>query len=630
MKVSHDWLQSFFEKPLPSAEEIERALTFHSFEIEGVENSPAGGGSDSVIDVDVLANRAHDCLCHFGIAKEISTVLSIPLAHDPFARKTELSPESNMIDISVESSSQCPRYAAAVIRGIEVKDSPEWLRNRLEAIGQHSINTVVDATNYVMFHLGQPLHAFDMDKLADSDGNASISVRFAKEGERIILLGGDEHELSEEMQLITNALTDAPIAVAGVKGGVAAEVDSKTTNIIIESANFDPVVTRKSAQALKLQTDASKRYENEISPELVGAGLSMVVELIQQIAGGVLEGFADEYPQKVENWEVKMRASRLNSLLGTNISNPEIEDIFTRLNFEYERDGDDTYVVTPPFERLDLQIEEDLIEEVGRIFGYENIPERAPEAFEMESINKDFYYAERIREALRHAGYSEVYTYSLVATGEIQTENALASDKQCLRPTLAFALESALERNARMLPVLGADAVRIFEIGNVFKKEGEHMALAIASTNGTEDAQKAVEDVLGISITWSGEGNVQECLLSALLKKLPDPEKYADAPVIQKHSYTPFSLYPFVLRDIAMWTPEGTTADAVLATVTEEAGELLVSATLFDEFSKDGRTSFAYRLAFQSHDRTLTDEEINQIMKKVEGTLNSMEGFEVR
>ncbi|PIT91354.1 hypothetical protein COU17_00995 [Candidatus Kaiserbacteria bacterium CG10_big_fil_rev_8_21_14_0_10_49_17] len=626
MKISHDWLQSFFEKPLPSAEEIERSLTFHSFEIEGVERK----GGDSVIDVDVLANRAHDCLCHFGIAKEVSTVLSIPLIHDPLTREIPLAPESNMIDVSVESSSQCPRYAAAVIRGIEVKESPEWLRNRLEAIGQRSINAVVDATNYVMFHLGQPLHAFDMDKLADADGNASITVRLAREGERITLLGGDEHALSREMQLITNTLTGTPIALAGVKGGIVAEVDSKTTNIVIESANFDPISTRKTAQALKLQTDASKRYENGISPELAGAGLAMAVELIQQIAGGVLEGFADEYPQKVESWQVRMRASRLNTLLGTNISNPEIEDIFTRLNFQYKREGGDIYTVTPPFERLDLQIEEDLIEEVGRIFGYENIPEHAPEQFEVESINKSFYYAERIREALRKIGYSEVYTYSLVKAGEIKTENALASDKQYLRASLAPALADELERNTRILPVLGVDAVRIFEIGTVFTKEGEHTALAIASSKNSDDAQKAVADVLGISVEWSREGDVWECTLSAQLKKLPDPESYEGAPVIHAHSYSPFSPYPFALRDIAVWTPEGTAADMVLETIAEEAGELLVSATLFDEFSKDGRTSFAYRLVFQSHDRTLTDEEINTVMRKVEGVLNDTSGFEVR
>jgi len=356
----------------------------------------------------------------------------------------------------------------------------------------------------------------------------------------------------------------------------------------------------------------------------------MAVELIQQIAGGVLEGFADEYPQKVESWQVRMRASRLNTLLGTNISNPEIEDIFTRLNFQYKREGGDIYTVTPPFERLDLQIEEDLIEEVGRIFGYENIPEHAPEQFEVESINKSFYYAERIREALRKIGYSEVYTYSLVKAGEIKTENALASDKQYLRASLAPALADELERNTRILPVLGVDAVRIFEIGTVFTKEGEHTALAIASSKNSDDAQKAVADVLGISVEWSREGDVWECTLSAQLKKLPDPESYEGAPVIHAHSYSPFSPYPFALRDIAVWTPEGTAADMVLETIAEEAGELLVSATLFDEFSKDGRTSFAYRLVFQSHDRTLTDEEINTVMRKVEGVLNDTSGFEVR
>src|SRR3989344_4100921 len=342
MKISRNWLQTFFNAPLPDARALSDALTFHAFEIESVEND--------VLDVKVTPNRGHDCLSHRGIAKEISAILNIPMKSDPLRDAASLVPKTVSVSVAIDTP-LCARYIAGFIRGVKVGPSPDWLRAHLESIDQKSINNVVDAANFIMFNLGQPLHAFDASKLKEKGGQYSISIRTAGKGEKITTLDGKEFSLSESMLVITDGNSDKAIGIAGVKGGKSAEVSEATTEIILESANFDGVSVRKTAQALKLRTDASQRFEQGISPELAVYGMQAVADLILKVAGGESVGFADEYPTPQEKKQVSVSVVQVNEILGTALGEKDIADTLARLGLPFELKGEQ-FTVSVPFERF--------------------------------------------------------------------------------------------------------------------------------------------------------------------------------------------------------------------------------------------------------------------------------------
>ena len=326
MIVSYKWLQTYFDEKLLAPEELEELLTLHAFEVENIEKVD----DDYILDIDVLPNRAHDCLSHRGIAKEIALLLGLNIKQ----LKKDSLPSSNDIKVQVENKEQglCRRYIGRRVNGIKVAQSPDWLKERLETIGQKSINNIVDATNYVMFDIGQPLHAFDADKV-----EGDIVVRLAKKGEKIITLSGDEVELDESVLVIADGKD--PLAIAGVKGGKKAEVDENTTNIILEAANFVPVNVRKTSRKLNILTDSSKRFENEISPEVAQWGMEEVSTLIVDIAGsdGTKVGeVVDVYPKVANLYKVGVSLEEINKILGVQITESEVEDIWNRFGFEVE------------------------------------------------------------------------------------------------------------------------------------------------------------------------------------------------------------------------------------------------------------------------------------------------------
>jgi len=636
MKISYAWVEKYFEKPIPAPEKIADVITFHAFEIDSVEKK----GGDTVLDVKVLPDRTHDCLSHRGVAKEISVICDIPLASDPLKKNPDLSRKATTLTVTVEDPRLCPRYGAAVIRGVSVKPSPTWLKERLEAVGQRSVNNVVDATNFVMFNVGQPLHAFDASKLSEKSGKYAIAVRSAKKGESITTLDNKKYELTESMLLITDGNSGEPIGIAGIKGGKAAEINETSKDIIIESANFNAVSTRKTSHALKLRTDASTRFENDLSPEFVGYGLVGAVELIQRLAGGELEGYIDEYPKPPEGWTVSVSRDEVNALLGTKMTSSDIESILKRFTFTYEIQGE-TFHVTVPFERLDLRIKEDLIADIGRIYGYDNIPTIAPEPLVQPlEINKTFYYTDKIRTLLAEREFSEVYTSVFTKEGERAVQNKVESDTPYLRTNLTPSLESALEMNFKNKELFGLEEVRIFEIGQTWTKKEEKLMLGLA-IKGNKKSQKPA-DILPELIKELGmdhsdilqnvrmNSSVAEIDLGALVEALPEPTSYQKTEGLTDIRYKTFSRFPFVLRDIALWVPEGVTSEEIAKILTENAGDLLHSHKLFDEFRKEGKISYAFRLVFQSLERTLSDEEVNKIMEKVVKNLEKNEGWKVR
>ena len=612
MKISREWLQKYFQAPLPDATKISDALTFHAFEIEGVEKV----GDDDIIDVKITPNRGHDALSHRGIAKEISAILNIPLASDPLKGAPNLSPTTDAVSVIIEDTELCPRYIAGYIKGVNVGPSPVWLKERLEAIGQRSINNVVDATNFVMFNIGQPLHSFDAGKLTEKvqQGDAllskaspcyAIEIRKAKEGETMVALDEKTYKLGESNLVISdkNRGDTSIIGIAGVKGGKASGIDESTHDIIIESANFNGVSVRKTAKALNLATDASQRFQQVLSPELAAYGMKSAVDMILKLAGGELVGFADAYPKPVTPWQVAFTAARTSKLLGIEVTAEEIRTSLTHLGFSFKEEPKGTFVVEPPFERLDLQIPEDLIEEVGRMIGYERIPAIELPAFEKQpEANQNFAKAETIREHLRAKGYSDVHTSVFADKGERAVLNKVDSVKPFLRSNLLDGLKDALKKNIPNKDLLGLKEIKLFEIGTVWSGGNEDMH--IASIGEKEKAE---------------EGTLADI----------KPEAIDALPVSTTERYQSFSRYPSITRDIALWVSSDTQSEEVKNVISQSAGNLMSRIDQFDEFKKGDKTSYAFRLVFQSFEKTLTDDEANGAMNAVYEAVKAR-GWEVR
>jgi len=597
MLISRLWLQRFFDIPLPPALALADALTFHAFEIETVEGE--------TLDVKVTPNRGHDCLSHRGIAKEISAILNISLTHDPLKKPMSGFTKSRYLNVSIENPSLCSRYIAGYIRGVKVGPSPDWLKDHLESVGQKSINNVVDAANFVMFHIGQPMHIFDARTLAskskqktENSEQLKILVRNAKKGEKIETLEGKEYELSDSMLVVLDANSIKPIAIAGVKGGKFAEVTEITTDIILEAANFDGVSVRKTAQALKLRTDASTRFEQILSPEMAAIGMRELVDLIKEIAGGEVEGFVDEYHRKQKNAAVLTTSKQINHILGTDINEDKISDTFTRLGFPFDIKSS-VFVITPTFERLDIAIPEDLAEEVGRIIGYEKIPgielPSLDSAVDKPQINENFYTAEHVREKLISMGYSEVYTSVFSDKGERRVANKVGGERPFLRSNLLDGLKEAVERNVFNKDVLGIKEVKLFEIGTIWDAGMEEVVVGIAGEN--EEASQLP--------------------LSKYRDEISEIKKFEDYPASSTKRYKSFSRFPFIVRDIALWVAGTTAAEDVEKVIKQNAGDFLVRIELFDRFEKNSKVSLAFRLVFQSFDKTLTDKEVNLLMENL-------------
>jgi phenylalanyl-tRNA synthetase beta chain len=601
MKVSRKWLNNFFSEEIPPPKELANTLTFHVFEIEGI-------FANDVLDVKVTPNRGHDCLSHRGVAKELSAILKLAIKPDVdplgagFKQRFEQAPTTDIVSVTLEDPSLSPRYIAAHIKGVKVAPSPDWLRESLEAVGQRSINNVVDATNLVMFNIGQPLHAFDAGKLQMKDDKYHIVVRKARAGEKLNALDGKEYELEDRMLVIADGNKDEPIGVAGVKGGMPAAITEETTDIILESANFNGVSVRKTSQALKLRTDASARFEQVISPELASYGMQNAIELIRAIAGGELAGVVDVYPSPQQETRVAVTVDKINKVLGTNLTSADVASVFLRLGFAYKEEGG-SFEIVVPFERLDLTIPEDLVEEVGRIVGYEKIPTTALSTLSGKpEINKNYFSSEKVREELQAQGYSEVFTSVFADKGEKAVLNKVDSVKPYLRDSLLTGLQEALKKNISNKDLLGVPEVKLFEVGTVWKG-GREVVMVGTISEKEKAAEKELEQV--------------------------NATEYETLPLSTAQRYSAFSKFPYIVRDIAMWVPSGTDADALKNEIKQEAGELYIKISLFDRFEKGEKTSLAFRLIFQSFERTLTESEVNSVMEKIYESLRAR-GFEIR
>ena len=328
--ISYQWLKSHFDKEIPSPEEVSTLFMKHLCEVEGAEQK----GDDTIFDLKIMPDRGHDLLAHRGIAHEVSVLAGVPMKEK--AQKEISIAQVTPLRVAVENAKLCPRYMGRVIEGVRVTESPAWLRERLESVGQRSINNIVDITNYVMLELGQPMHAFDMGKLARTeDGAISLVVRPAEVGEQMMTL--DNKDLSLISDTLVIADTKRVLAIAGVKGGKGAGVNEGTTAIVFEAANFDAVSTRKTSARVGIRTDSSRRFEHDISPALAGEAMSLATELLIEMCPDAQVGeVVDVLARPLKNYKVGIALSELNGILGTTLSDKEVKDILARLGFVYE------------------------------------------------------------------------------------------------------------------------------------------------------------------------------------------------------------------------------------------------------------------------------------------------------
>ena len=493
MLISYHWLFALTHTNFSAAEAKER-LTMVGLAIDALEAQ----GQDFVLDVEVPSNRP-DCLSHVGIARELTVIengrLYLP-APEPI--KTE-GRSAVLTSVEIKDQDLCPRYAARIIRGVKIGPSPDWLANQLETIGQRPINNVADITNYVLHELGQPLHAFDFAKL----GGQRIVVRRAAPGEKLTTLDGVERTLTADMLVIADA--EKPVALAGIMGGEESEISDQTTDVLIESAYFDPHSVRQTARQLGMDTEASRRFERGADCEGVLRAQQRCVELICQMAGGVAtEDAIDVYPRPFSERVISLRPERIPALTSLVVAPDEIRRILVGLGFQPV--AENSFKV--PSWRIDVEQEEDLVEEVARHTGYDKIRSELPPSNSSGEYQPREMKQRSLRRALNACGFDEAISFSFIQqdtrfelipsligheNDQPQLANPIIEDAAWMRSTLLPGLLSSVRHNLNH----GIRDVRLFEIGRIFTifKAGElpheTLALGIVATGGALEENRA-------------------------------------------------------------------------------------------------------------------------------------------
>ena len=494
MFISYSWLFQLTDTNF-SAPEVKERLTMVGLAIDALESH----GQDFVLDVEVPSNRP-DCLSHVGIAREVSVIEKGRLYLPPSEPIKTDGRSADLTSVEIKDPDLCPRYAARLVRGVKIGPSPDWLAKRLETIGQRPINNVADITNYVLHELGQPLHAFDFAKL----GGHRIVVRRAAPGEKLKTLDGVERPLTGDMLVIADA--EKAVAMAGIMGGEDSEISTQTTDVLIESAYFDPNSVRQTARQLGMDTEASRRFERGADCEGVLRAQQRCVELICELAGGVATDDAiDVYPQPLSERVINLRPERVTELTSLTVEPAEIVRILTGLGFE-QLDGRLSFKV--PSWRIDVEQEEDLVEEVARHTGYDKIGSQLPPSSSSGEYQPTEMKQRSLRRALNAFGFDEAINFSFIQqdarfelipsladheNDQAQLANPIIEDAAWMRSTLLPGLLNSVRHNLNH----GIRDVRLFEIGRIFSilKVGElpqeTLALGLVATGGALEEDRA-------------------------------------------------------------------------------------------------------------------------------------------
>ena len=467
MKISLNWLKDYVDFSI-SAQEISDIMSDLGLPTESIEQV----GDDTVIDLEVTSNRG-DCLSVIGVARELAAAIGAELKLPQIEIDYLDQDTSRFIDVTISQPQLCNRYTARYIEGVKIGETPQWMRERLEAVGIRSVNNVVDATNYAMMETGQPPHAFDYDKL---DGDR-IHVRKAMLGERIVSIDSTKCDLSVDMLIIADE--SKPVAIAGVMGGLNSEVTAQTTRILLEDAHFDPVSVRTTARSLGISSDASFRFERHVDVEMIEWASSRTAQLIQMVAGGkVAQGVVDASPVPYEPKTVIMRLSRLNTLMGYDFNADKVNQIFTALEFEPEYDSaKGQFKCIAPSWRHDINREVDLIEEAARFVGYSQIPARNQITVQLSQKDRRYAVAQNIFESLSACGFYETLSVTFTDDKVAALFSPLEHDKYFgvkdvtrksankLRQTLLGSLCTILKNNHNT----GSKSCRFYELADTFE-----------------------------------------------------------------------------------------------------------------------------------------------------------------
>jgi phenylalanyl-tRNA synthetase beta chain len=653
MIVSWNWLTDLVELDMP-AERLADRLALAGLNHESTEEV----GGDLAIDLEVTSNRA-DCLSHIGVAREIAVLFGKPLrCHDPHPPEAGEAVASRT-SVTVEAPDLCPRFTARVVTGATIRESPWWLRKRLETLGVRPINNVVDITNYVMFECGQPLHAYDLDLLA----GRRLVVRRAVAGETLVAINGKTYELTPEMLAIADA--ERPVGLGGVMGGLDTEIGPRTKNILIEAARFDPMCIRRTSRALGLFSPSSYRFERGLDPERTEWASRRAAELILELAGGSLHpGVIDEGSPPAERPPIALRLDQIPRLLGIAIDRDRVIAILTALGLTPV--GDLSF--RPPSWRADLEREIDLIEEVARIHGYEHIPENRPVPLTRSSKGPRERVEQAVRETLTGAGFDEAVSFSLVpeelviplqpteVLPPIRVEHSTRKRETILRPSLVPSLLAARAHNEAH----GNPDADLFEIAHVYMPRAdrplpdEPTRLGIVGGQDFRGLKGIVESLLDrlhirtplvarpvehplfipgrAAELRLGEahlgylGEVDASRRAALDLRGGCSAAELEFDLLQHRSELipkarPIPTFPAIARDLSLVVPIDLPWAELAEAVDQAAGPRLESLTYFDSFRggsiPEGLHSLHFGLRFRHPDRTLTSEEAEAAIQAV-------------
>jgi len=688
-------------------------------EVDGIhifsqENLPLGsdvrpllGLEDVILDVTATANRA-DALSMVGIAREVAALtgakLSIP-EPNPIVISSDLLPSSGKLTLQISENQACPAYIGTVVQEIKIAPSPDWLQQRLRSAGVRPINNVVDITNYVLLERGQPLHAFDQERLQsiatgqNLNQSFKIGVRFANAGETLNTLDRQTRTLSNQNLLITS--NQQPVAIAGVMGGSETEVYQGTTSIVLEAALFDSIAIRRSSRSVGLRTEASGRYERGVNWAELEIACCRALSLIQELASGVIvqQEISDFRPDPT-SWahSITLRLDRVNQVLGPidlgeetgELQAADVERILGALGCQLVVDGENTWNVTvPPYRYRDLEREIDLIEEIARLYGYDNFSDTLPEKSQAGYLPLEQEFTRKLRGYLRAEGLTELMHYSLVKPGDsrqIVLANPLFTEYSALRTDLFSGLIDAFQYNLEQ----GNGALNGFEIGSIFWQEEDGLQeeeVLAGIVGGDSTVGRWSQSGSEQPITWFAAKGILESVFRQLRcvvefqpdnrdsrlhpgrtaslwiqgnrlgtfgqvhpqlrreKGLPD-EVYVfqlsldvlldamenDQLLIPK--FQPYSTYPASDRDLAFFAPVKFTVAEITKIINKAGKGLLDSVELFDEYRGEnvppGQRSLAFRLVYRASDRTLTESEVEPVHNQVREALLEKFGVSLR
>jgi phenylalanyl-tRNA synthetase beta chain len=642
MKVSFQWLKEVVEIPV-DAEALGHALSMVGLQLESKQQL---SGDEAILDFEVTVNRP-DCLSIFGLAREIALIFGSPAPALNGLHKAQTIPfRSNdgryagggkEVRILIEDPDLCPRYCGQLITGIKVGSSPQWMQTKLEACGLRPINNVVDITNFVMLEIGQPMHAFDFDTI----GDGTIRVRKAR-NEKLVMIDGKERLLSDSMLAIADA--SKPIGVAGVMGGKDSEVTDTTTAILLESAYFQPASVRRTAKALELSTDASYRFERGADYKLQASACLRAAALLEEYAGGEIHPVIDVCPAKFMSAEIRVRQQRISRILGYAIDPHLADNILTALGFIKKAEN----LWQVPSFRVDIFREIDLIEEIARHSGYNNIPETLPKGEKKYQEDYPTYELERsVTQILRGAGLEEALTYSFTAdSSEYSTRilNPVSETAAFLRTSLLPGLEESVKHNLRHKN----EDIRLFEVGRVFLPEREKTALGIATLMPYRDLKGILESLFSAlqyetPEVVDGSLLLQNTKIGQIIQTdiesdvLQLCEIYlSDLHTLSKQAlrYKPVVPYPVVQRDVSFLIDQ----DIIYSRLQEALKKLNIASLreckLIDRYEgkniPTGKVSLTLRFTFQANDRTLTSEEADGMFDTAITALSKEFQIEIR